>query len=149
MSSEPIAPDDRPRVLVVDDERDVLDTLAATLEHAFDVETCTSPTVARKLLARERFDVVCTDFQMPTMTGIELVESALTPELMFGVVLLTGRADNAMTALQRSTALKGLPITLLRKPYAPEELFDAIRRANAFARVRRALRTLAKSGGEP
>ena len=139
---------DRPHVLVVDDERDVLDTLAAILEHDFDIETCSSPTIARKQIARASFDVVCTDYQMPAMSGIELLESVLAPDIVFGGVLLTGRYEDCASALQRSEVLRGLPITILHKPYAPDELIGAIRRASAFARVRRALKTLARTGGE-
>lgn len=139
---------DRPHVLVVDDERDVLDTLAAILERDFDIETCSSPAIARKLIARASFDVVCTDFQMPAVSGIELLESVIAPDIIFGGVLLTGRYEQCAAALQQSKPLQGLPINILHKPFAPEELIGAIRRASAFARVRRALRTLARNGGE-
>ncbi|HET6583429.1 MAG TPA: response regulator [Nannocystaceae bacterium] len=136
------------RVLVIDDERDVLDTVAAILDAEFSVETCNSPAVAYKLLAREPFDVVCTDYRMPNMTGIDLIESIVDRDIVVSVVLLTGHYELCSADLKAKERLtRALPIGVLQKPYAPQELIDTIRRACSFARLRRAVRGLS-GGGE-
>jgi DNA-binding NtrC family response regulator len=137
------APTLRPRALVIDDERDVLDTVAAILEIDFLVETCGSAVVARKLIAKDVFDVICTDYQMPTMTGIELLATIPSSGIVVGVVMMTGRYEACAAELAALPQLQAaMPIALLRKPYAPQDLIDAVRRASSFARVRRALRGL-------
>ena len=135
--------DSRPRVLVIDDERDVLDTVAAILEGEYEVETCGSAVVARKLIAKNTFDVVCTDYQMPTMNGIDLIATLPESGVVVGVVMMTGRFETCAAELAMRPELQAaMPITLLHKPYAPQDLIDAVRRASSFARVRRALRGL-------
>lgn len=141
----PASANDRSRVLVIDDERDVLDTVAAILDVEFDVETCGSALVARKLIAKNIFDVVCTDYQMPTMTGIELLATIPGSGIVVGAVLMTGRHESCAADLRAHPELQSaMPIAMLHKPYAPQDLIDAVRRASSFARVRRALRGLAR-----
>jgi two-component system, sensor histidine kinase ChiS len=141
---------ERSRALVIDDERDVLDTVAAILEVDFIVETCGSAVVARKLLAKDTFDVVCTDYQMPTMTGIELLADIPSSGIVVGAVITTGRYEACAADLATRPQLQAaLPITVLRKPYAPQDLIDAVRRASSFARVRRALRGLQRPAVRP
>jgi DNA-binding NtrC family response regulator len=136
---------ERSRALVIDDERDVLDTVAAILEIDFIVETCGSAVVARKLIAKNTFDVVCTDYQMPNMTGVELLATLPQAGIVVGVVMMTGLYDACAAELAAHPQLQAaMPIAVLRKPYAPQDLIDAVRRASSFARVRRALRNLNK-----
>jgi DNA-binding NtrC family response regulator len=136
----------RPRVLAIDDERDVLDTVAAILEGEFTVETCGSAVVARKLIATNTFDVICTDYQMPTMNGIDLIATLPESGVVVGVVMLTGRYESCAAELAARPGLQAsMPITLLHKPYAPQDLIDAVQRASSFARVRRALRGIPRA----
>jgi len=143
----PAPTDARSRVLVVDADRDVLDGLARILSLDFAVETCGSTVVARKLVEKNTFDVVCIDYALSTMTGVELIAS-LPRAASVGVVLLAFRRDNCSGELLANPPSE-LPITVLHKPYAPQDLIDAVRRASSFARVRRALRGLQRPAARP
>jgi CheY-like chemotaxis protein len=64
----------RPRIMVLDDDVSVCDSLKIYLGKAnWDVEAFTSAYVARHRMEAAQFDVVITDFMMEEMTGIEFL----------------------------------------------------------------------------
>jgi len=63
----------RKRVLVVDDEPDVLDSLVMALEGAYDVDTARDGRAAIAMLQSAAFDVVVLDLVMPVMSGEEVL----------------------------------------------------------------------------
>ena len=63
------------RVLVVDDEEDAREMLAAILSQAgFDVDDAADGFAALTKVSRYRPDVVVTDLRMPGMTGVDLLQ---------------------------------------------------------------------------
>jgi PleD family two-component response regulator len=77
LNAVPVGDEARVRVLVVDDDQTSLQTMEGVLAD-FDVVKCSSPTRAVELArsaatTRRPFDVVCSDFQMPMMNGVELL----------------------------------------------------------------------------
>jgi adenylate cyclase len=84
----------KPKLLIVDDEPDLLDFVERALRGRFDVSRCGSAESALGLLDRDPdFDVVVTDHHMPRLTGLELLEriGGCYPGLVR--VLLSGQAD--------------------------------------------------------
>ncbi|HIH03905.1 MAG TPA: PAS domain S-box protein [Methanoregulaceae archaeon] len=81
------------RVLLVDDEPDLLAIGKLFLERAgpFVIETCGSAGAALDLLAREPFDAIVSDYQMPEMDGIELLAFVRKGHGNLPFVLFTGR----------------------------------------------------------
>ena len=63
------------------------------LELDLDVETCNSGERALELLKSADFDVVCTDYSMPGMTGIELLERVQRLPRAIGCLLVTGASE--------------------------------------------------------
>ena len=65
------------KVLVVDDEKDIVEALKWTLERAeefdCDVTTATNPLIAMTDLESTEFNIVLADFKMPIMDGVELL----------------------------------------------------------------------------
>jgi DNA-binding response OmpR family regulator len=89
MSSESL---DRIRVLLVDDEEDLLDIGQAYLcRTGLEVETASSGSLALDLLSRKIFDVVVSDYQMPRMDGIHLLYEVRTHYGNMPFILFTGR----------------------------------------------------------
>jgi DNA-binding NtrC family response regulator len=80
----------RYRVLVVDDDVSVLRGLAAWLEFDLDVVTCTSAERALELLRGGDFHAVCSDYSMPGMNGLELLERVARLPVPVACLLLTG-----------------------------------------------------------
>lgn len=84
-------------ILVVDDDRDVLDELEQLLvrtdKYESEVVTATSGDEAIELLDRNEFDLVLADFKMPGMNGVELlsVVKEKYPETIR--ILITGYSD--------------------------------------------------------
>lgn len=123
------------RILVVDDEAHIVQVVALKFRNAgLEVETAGDGDEALALVRRTPFDLVVTDLQMPTMSGIELARAmaadaalARIPVLMLtarGHLLREGEADSANIA------------RVVHKPFSPRglladvmELLDESRRA--------------------
>jgi CheY-like chemotaxis protein len=70
-----LAPLPAPRVLLVDDNRDGLMVRTLLLEEAgFEVQAAACALEALDLFSSTRFDVVVTDYRMPGMSGVELIQ---------------------------------------------------------------------------
>ena len=99
------------RVLVVDDERHVRFMLCDLLAHlGCYVEGVPNPHEGLQRLERGAYDVLVTDFRMPGMNGVELVERARERDGALRVIMLTSSSTDLDPAARR------LRFTLLRKP---------------------------------
>lgn len=121
----------KPRLLLVDDERQVLDGLALHLRRNYEVVARTSGEEALATLEREAdFTAVISDLRMPGMNGVELLTEvrARTPET--ARILLTGYADvtSAIAAVNDAAVHR-----FLTKPCAPAQLARALEEAVAAA----------------
>jgi len=65
-----------PTLLIVDDEKTTRDGLRAALEHRYDVYLAEDAKAAMELLEAEHFDVLLTDFRLPTEDGMKLIMRA-------------------------------------------------------------------------
>jgi response regulator RpfG family c-di-GMP phosphodiesterase len=92
-----MATNGRARVLVVDDEANLLASVARVLRNSqFDVRTCERPREALDLLAHDvRYAVVVSDLRMQEMDGVTLLRQARTISPDTVRVLLTGQLDLA------------------------------------------------------
>lgn len=84
----------RPRALLVDDERSVLNALSRLLRrHGFDVDVETDPIVAIARLNDVPLDVIVSDFNMPNINGAQLLREARRRVPDCTRILLSGQAD--------------------------------------------------------
>lgn len=93
------------RVLIVDDDANLLDAVRRVLHRDFDVVTANSGFQALELInTTEVFGVIVSDFQMPEMDGVAFLREAtkVSPDSI--PVMLTGHADLdvAMAALHEA-----------------------------------------------
>jgi len=84
---------DKARILVVDDEYAIRETTAALLEDEYEVVRCPNGEVALRELRARAFDVVCTDFRMPGITGAELIRAAKEQYPGIAGLIVTAYAD--------------------------------------------------------
>ena len=111
----------RPVVLIVDDEPDIRELLAITLNRMeLDSRTATDVASAQKLLRGERFDLCLTDMNLPDGNGLGLVEwiQANTPAVPVAVITAHGNVESAVKALKLGAfdfVSKPLDLTGLRK----------------------------------
>jgi CheY-like chemotaxis protein len=123
------------KVLLVDDETSVLDLSSRSLLSSatlaeregappFVVETATSPFDALALIANHGpYAVVVSDYRMPGMTGVELLERIRAIDASTVRVILTGNAD-VSTAIEAVNC--GAVFRFLTKPCPPKALTSAI-----------------------
>ncbi|WP_419729949.1 ATP-binding protein [Lichenicola sp.] len=127
-----------PKVLLVDDEPDILVALEDMLEDEFSVLATVSPHEALAMLERHPdVAVIVSDQRMPGMTGDAFLARArnLTEA---EALLLTGYADlSAVVAALNDGRISGYA----HKPWEPAALLAMIRQAAQRARLAQALRT--------
>jgi DNA-binding NtrC family response regulator len=131
------------RVLVVDDDQVALQTIEGILsEH--DVVRCASPLraveMARAAVSLGRpFEVVCADFQMPSMDGVELLlrMSELDPQP--SCILITGHVEVLRGSYAKAAHIVGVII----KPYDPEQLIGVVGRLGRMVQLRRSTEQMA------
>ena len=85
---------ERPRILIVDDEEAILETMTFTFMDLYEVLTTSDPTQALQIMEENQpIAVVITDQRMPGMTGVELLSETYQrfPETVR--IILTGFAD--------------------------------------------------------
>jgi len=114
-----------PKALVVDDEIHIVQVVAIKLRNnGFDVITCENGAQALQLATNEKPDIVVADFQMPVMTGLELVQNLRSNPDTAGipVIMLTARGF----AIQDRQAEDLKISACLSKPFSPRELLQSI-----------------------
>jgi PAS domain S-box-containing protein len=81
------------KVLLIDDEPNLLDVSKQFLEidGCFSIDTAISAKDALKLIEKQDFDVVISDYQMPEMDGIQLLKEIRAKENYVPFILFTGR----------------------------------------------------------
>lgn len=85
---------EKPKILIVDDENEVLNSLADLLRKDFHVFATADTGEALQLLAdNNMFSLVISDQRMPRMTGAELLETVARVSPETARILLTGYAD--------------------------------------------------------
>ena len=113
------------RILVVDDEAYIVQVLSIKLRNAgHEVLTAADGEEALEIAQREHPDLVITDFQMPYMTGLELVrglaEQAQTRAIP--VIMLTARGY----ALSPEDLAAGSIRAVLGKPFGPRDVLRLV-----------------------
>lgn len=113
------------KVLVVDDEIHIIHVVAIKLRNnGYEVISADNGGTAYELACREKPDIIVTDFQMPVMTGLELVQKLRENESTknIPVIMLTARGF-AIADKQKETL--GIA-EFLSKPFSPKELLRSI-----------------------
>src|SRR5690349_6185998 len=95
MPSPTVDQGSKPRVLVVDDEQDMLETTAAILSPEFEVLTARNGQLALSVLEKSPVQVICTDYNMPGLTGVQLLRLVRARYPGVSAVLVTGFTDIA------------------------------------------------------
>jgi DNA-binding response OmpR family regulator len=124
------------RILVVDDEEDILGLLSELLQRwGFEADTVTNGREALERFRGRDFDLVLTDLKMPDMDGLELLRRIREENPRVPVLMLTGfpTVDSAVQAIQEGA------YDYLIKPINPEELRFRIQKALAQSEQMRSL----------
>jgi DNA-binding response OmpR family regulator len=86
------------RILIVDDEHDLLDMLTTYfLASKYDVDTATNGVEALVAVSQQRPDVVLLDIHMPEMNGIDALREIMKVDQSIGVIMVTGNTQLSIT----------------------------------------------------
>ncbi|HZF11662.1 MAG TPA: response regulator transcription factor [Thermoanaerobaculia bacterium] len=112
------------RILVVDDEKDLAESLALGLTaEAYAVDLAHDGPTADELVAVNPYDLVVLDWRIPPPSGIELLRSWRRQGLTMPVIMLTGRTDVA----DKVSGLDTGADDYLTKPFSFPELLARVR----------------------
>ncbi|MGA2028202.1 MAG: response regulator [Syntrophobacteraceae bacterium] len=116
----------KPKVLIVDDEQDFLETIVKRLlKRRVDVTGVDSGREAVRILQEQSFDVVILDVRMPGMDGIETLKEIKKRSPLTEVIMLTGHGSI-------KSGIKGMELgafDYVIKPAEFDELFEKVNQA--------------------
>lgn len=114
------------RVLVVDDHAAARESVTDVLRHAgYDVLGASSASEALAMLAKQEFQVIITDLQMPGMDGLEFIREIHHRRLLVQVIMVTAHATIASAV----EAMRFGAFDYLEKPFNATQLEATVGRA--------------------
>jgi response regulator RpfG family c-di-GMP phosphodiesterase len=117
--------EERPRVLIVDDEKFIRDILADFLGmEGYVVRTAEDGAAALSELGKARYDMIISDLKMPRMGGIELLGAIAQAAPSALTVIMTGfgTVETAIDAMKRGA------YDYILKPFKVEEVIHVVQR---------------------
>ena len=120
------------RILVVDDEPNILRLLKTILTNktGYEVTTTNNPLEVSKLLQEEPYDLVVTDLKMPLVEGIDLIDTIkkVNPGLPIIIITAYGTIETSEEAIQKGA------YDFITKPFRKETILLTIKRALEWKR---------------
>src|SRR5687768_3569275 len=110
-------------LLIVDDERDIVDSLAESFRGVMTVYPAYSAEEALRLFREKDIHVVLSDQRMPDMTGVELFAKVKAINPLPIRILLTGYSDINVVIRGLNDGLMWKYVT---KPWDPEDLKNIV-----------------------
>jgi response regulator RpfG family c-di-GMP phosphodiesterase len=123
--SDSAAPEEQPRILVVDDEKFIRDILADFLGmEGYAVRTAEDGASAATELKRNRYDMVISDLKMPRMGGLDLLREVneACPDTLTVIMTGFGTVETAIDAMKRGA------YDYILKPFKVEEIVHIVQR---------------------
>lgn len=117
---------DSARILVVDDEKRMCESLQTLLSKAgYEVTTVEKGEEALQRITKDSFDLVITDIKMPRVDGLDILKAARNKDEDACVILMTGYAslESAVSAINQGA------YDYLMKPIEFSDLKLTIQRA--------------------
>jgi DNA-binding response OmpR family regulator len=116
------------RILIVDDERDLIDYLTVLLSReGFQITGLTEPQKVVDELKAHEYHLVVLDMMMPSMSGTEVLEQIRKVDTDIAVIVSTAypNVDTAIASLKHQAS------DYVRKPFEPEAFLATVRAALA------------------
>ena len=111
-------------ILVVDDDRIILEVVRRILEREGFVAHCVaSGEEAIKQIKERTFSLMITDFNMPGLNGLELARKGLELAPQMPIIMDTGGLSPNITLMAKEIGIA----KVLAKPFLPAELLKSIR----------------------
>jgi DNA-binding response OmpR family regulator len=116
--------EEKPLVLIADDDADILALVRVRLERSgFSVISANDGTEALALAASENPDIAIFDVSMPGLSGIDVTRRLRETDVQTPVILLTARALDADIEAGAAAGANAY----LTKPFSPQDLEARVR----------------------
>jgi DNA-binding NtrC family response regulator len=123
------------RILIVDDEIDMLELLELIITDRteYEVVTTNTPLDVPELLKKEPFDLLITDLRMPDIDGIELIEMVkkVDDQLPFIIITAYGTIESAVEAMRKGA------FDYITKPFRQEQILLNIEKVMKWRRLQK------------
>ncbi|HZV47957.1 MAG TPA: response regulator [Thermodesulfovibrionales bacterium] len=123
------------KILIVDDEPDMLKLLSMILREKtpYEIITTNNPIEARELAKQGGFDLVISDLKMPGLDGMEIIDAVKKVDEDIPVIIITAFAsvESASEAIQKGG------FDFITKPFRKEQILFTIDKALKWLRVQR------------
>lgn len=115
----------RKRILIVDDETNILRILKTALGKNYDIATARNAEEALSVMSTSQINLILSDYRLPDMDGIELLKRVKgdMPNIPFIVITAYGTIERAVEAMKKGA------YTYLTKPVNLDILYSIIREA--------------------
>ena len=111
------------KICVIDDQELLRDSLRATLRREdHEVETYADPPAALRAMAETDFDLVLTDWNMPGLSGLEVIQEIRAKDKDIPIVMVTTEAEKSRVV----EAIQAGVTDYLVKPFTAETLREKI-----------------------
>jgi DNA-binding NtrC family response regulator len=124
-------------VLVVDDDRALLETTVALLQPPHDVVATTSPSKALDLLSNQTFHVVVSDWMMPVVDGVEFLQRVTRLDYPVACLLVSVHLEELPDAVDYEQRKMFLT---LAKPFTREQVLARIDKLGRLAVMKQSVR---------
>ena len=128
----------RPKLMTVDDDRNVLDTCCDIFKDIYDVVPMQSAAEALEYLNDNRVDLIFLDIQMPEIGGMEMLDRLQMRDEPPPVVMVTATRSTKSAV----TAMKKGAVDYITKPFNVEELRIVAEKALEDRTLRKEVRNL-------
>jgi YesN/AraC family two-component response regulator len=122
MESHNVIRNERKTILIIDDERGVLDSLEELFSDSYDVLKAEDGKEGLSLFRSLRIDLVLLDLKMPGMDGVEVLENIREISKTIPIFIMT--AYSTIQRAERCADLMGQGY--IRKPFDPLDLLDRV-----------------------
>ena len=134
------------KILVIDDEVDMLFLLRTIIENHtdYEVETTNSPSEGIKLMKENDFHLVVTDLKMPGLDGIDLFDEFKEIKSEVPVIIITayGSQETANEALKKGVA------DFITKPFKKDTILFTIQRVLELSQAKKEILALKRKLAE-
>lgn len=123
---------DRPTVLIVEDTRDIGTMLVCALTHYGARSTIVSTgTAALQALATTAYTVLLTDYDLPDITGVQLIAHSQATTDPPCSILMSGHSQSSLAPQLTSLSI----VAFLPKPFTLHTLFATLDTCDPFVRL--------------
>lgn len=123
-----------PRILIVDDQRDIIRLIHSTLDtlgHALEIYEAPSGEEALLEASRAQIDLLIVDYRLPGITGVELMQRIRAKNPTFKTIIITGMTDRKA----RDEMLGAGAVAIFDKPIPLGDFLDAVERSLGLRRT--------------